>query len=226
MSKRILCQYCQRPNKACICAFITPINNTIPVVILQHPSEIAQVKGTVALLARSLQSCQVIIGENFSENEVLQQLLAQYQGLLLYPGAKAQELSGSLLESLRFRPLVGVNRNKQSSKKIKPYCLFVIDGTWKKAYKIFMLCEKLQQLKQISLPVSLANSGRYTIRKVAKKNALSSLEACCYGLSLLENSHKFQALLAKFDDFNQFQLSFRPKQQLTHYPAHSLGKSS
>ncbi|MDX2369037.1 MAG: DTW domain-containing protein, partial [Colwellia sp.] len=116
-----------------------------------------------------------------------------------------------------------------------PTLLIILDGTWKKAYRMFMLSPNLQALKQVCLPDALANSGQYLIRKVAKKNALSSLEACCFALALLDNELRenkldenqlgdsilnnmkqsvdcglYQNLLKKFTEFNKFQLSFRP----------------
>jgi len=245
MTKRILCQNCQRPEVACVCKFITPIANDIHVVVLQHPSEISQTKGTVTLLANSLHSCQIIVGENFTDNDDLSQVLSQYHGVLLYPSEHAQELSGSLkcflqsnaLQSHYERKYDSVDKNEPIAKpkrkmlnetsieKTKSYCLIIIDGTWKKAYKMVMLSKTLQQLPQVCLPESLANAGQYHIRKVAKKNALSSLEACCYALSFFEGSDKYQKLLTKFNDFNQFQLSFRPKHHLSTDQINSLGKN-
>ena len=85
---------------------------------------------------------------------------------------------------------------------------------------MFRVSNNLQQLAQVSLPEYLANAGQYLIRKVAKKNALSSLEATCYALALLDagpdfnqvsaqQAGKYQPLLNKFQAFNQFHLSFR-----------------
>jgi DTW domain-containing protein YfiP len=90
--------------------------------------------------------------------------------------------------------------------------LILLDGTWKKAYKMFKLSKNLCGLPQISLPEALASAGQYHIRKVAKKNALSSLEACCYALELFEKNDKYQQLIDKFVEFNAFQLSFRPQE--------------
>jgi len=214
---RILCPNCQRPEKACICAFTTDIVNDIHVVILQHPSEVSQTKGTIALLAKSLRSCKVLVGENFSEDEDFVQIQEQYRPILLYPGEHAKTLNHEDIAQL-----TDANQgNKQSSSKDKPICLVVLDGTWKKAYRMYMLSTNLHQLPQVCLPDDLANCGKYHIRKVAKKNALSSLEASCYALALLEESSdiytvspehagKYQSLLEKFQKFNQFQLSFRP----------------
>jgi len=221
MTQRALCQHCQRPEKTCICAFVTPVNNDIHVVVLQHPSECSQTKGTIALLAKSLCSCQVIVGEDFSDNEQLRQVFVKYQALLLYPSENAQELSGELNNLPQYHALENQNPNNI----IKPYCLIILDGTWKKAYKMFMLSKALKQLPQVCLPAAQANAGQYHIRKVDKKNALSSLEACCYALALLEDTEKYQKLIKKFVKFNQFQLSFRPKHHLSTKQANVLGKN-
>jgi DTW domain-containing protein YfiP len=224
---RILCKQCQRPTIACICNFTCKINNQIAVLVLQHPSEVKQTKGTVALLSRSLSQCQVIVGENFSHHTELNNLLVNHQALLLYPSPEAQvlPLTKNTLNS------ISVDAHEKNQ---QPKLLIILDGTWKKAYRMFMLSSNLQALAQVCLPDKLANGGQYLIRKVAKKNALSSLEACCFTLALLEgelNENTFvdnelgkeildntqqciycviyQYLLNKFTLFNQFQLSFR-----------------
>ena len=235
---RILCEQCQRPSIACICKFINKIDNPTAVLVLQHPTEVKQTKGTVALLSRSLNNCQVIVGEDFSQDVEVNTLLASHQTLLLYPSADSVVLS------------LGNNTfdntdNSNIEKRQQPRLLIILDGTWKKAYRMFMLSSNLQVLKQVCLPDSLANNGQYLIRKVAKKNALSSLEACCFALALIENELAepevfekeiaekeiaekklgdktsndinqaiscglYQNLLDNFAQFNQFQLSFRP----------------
>ena len=124
---RILCPRCQRPQKACICSFVTETNNTIPVVVLQHPNEVNHSKGTVALLAKSLLRCQVIVGENFTDNQELSKVFAQYNALLLYPSEKA--------EVLTFQ----VGNKTEEGNCVKEPCLVILDGTWKKAYRMLML---------------------------------------------------------------------------------------
>ena len=214
---RDLCLQCQRPTKACICAFICKIDNKTPVLVLQHPSEVKQSKGTVALLQRSLNACQVIVGEDFSENSEVNNILAKHHALLLYPSEQAKELS----------LVIGNLKQKHAEiKHHKPLLLIILDGTWKKAYRMYMLSKNLQPLISVCLPDYLANNGQYLIRKVAKKNALSSLEATCYALALLEDELNYltktpnknlqvvdcgfyQPLLNKFVQFNQFHFSFR-----------------
>jgi len=193
---RAYCLQCERPEKSCICHLITLVENDIHVVILQHPLEVKQSKGSVTLLHRSLKSSQVIVGENFTENHEVQLLLKKYgqQCAVLYPSDKAAVLSG-------------VNSDIHLTK-----CLFILDGTWKKSYKMFMTNDWLQQLPHFTLTDDIV--GRYQIRKTTKKNALSSLEACCYALTVLEHQgidgSRYQPLLSSFVEFNNFQISLNP----------------
>jgi len=197
---RILCSVCQRPQVSCICQFSSPVDNDILVVVLLHPNEVKQSKGTLPLLANSLSRLIVIEGEDFSQNEQLNELLLKYggQATLLYPSEDSVSLSTINSNS--------DNKGKQSI-NCNYKCLILLDATWKKAYRMYMLSKNLQTIKHIALPENLI--GQYLIRKTNKKNALSTLEACCYALQILENTpNKYQKLLAAFVQFNQFQLSF------------------
>ncbi|NQZ24570.1 MAG: DTW domain-containing protein [Colwellia sp.] len=193
---RAYCLQCERPEKSCLCHLVTSVDNGIHVVILQHPLEVKQSKGSVTLLHQSLKNSEVIVGEDFNDNVKIQSLLKRYnqQCAILYPSDNAVVLSE---EKCNISP---------------PKCLFILDGTWKKTYKMFMTNDWLQQLPHFTLADGIV--GQYKIRKTTKKNALSSLEACCYALSVLERqqsgNNKYQALLDSFVKFNDFQLSFNP----------------
>ena len=238
---RALCQQCQRPKNACICAFAVKIDNDIPVIVLQHPNEVSQSKGTVSLLKQSLIQCEVIVGENFENSAVLLQRLKQYEGniVLLYPSEHAitldysQETKQKLIQDCNTDLNVEITSEKSNNNEsvsidenvVKSIisqdnlpiithselnniqCIIILDGTWKKAYRMFMLNPCLHKIKHIVLPVGI--SSLYEIRKTKKDNALSSLEACCHALARLENNpEKYQVLLSSFVKFNQFQQSF------------------
>ena len=191
------CLICERPLPACICKFFTPIENKTQVIVLQHPSEVKQSKGTVTLLVNSLKNCKVIVGENFSQNNTLLEILSLFKGdvALLYPSEHARTIDESKVFS------GDIN---------KPKCLLVLDGTWKKAYRLYMLNPFLHNIPHLTLPASI--EGEYVIRKTKKAQALSTLEACAHALSLLEQSPaKYKALIDNFIKFNQFQLSFTKK---------------
>jgi len=197
---RLLCNNCKRPKKTCICQFITKINNRIKVVVLQHPNEVSQVKGSLTLLAQSLDCCTVIVGENFCDNEQLHQILNRYKtkAYLLYPHEHATILSQEGYSPEAF------NINLDDT------CLILIDATWKKAYRMYMLSNILHPLQKIQLPSGY--QSLYEVRKTSVKNGLSTLEACCHALELLEQDEKtYKKLISKFKLFNDFLLSFRPK---------------
>lgn len=174
---------------------MTSIVNDVDVIILQHPSEVNQSKATVPLLAGSLKKCQVFIGENFGQNQALQRTLSQYDNkvALLYPSDVAQVISAAEVN-------IGVQDLK---------CLILLDGTWKKAYRLYQLNSFLHQIRHIALSDSYLS--QYHIRKTKKSGALSTLEACCYALSAIENNDvRYASLLDSFVAFNHFQQRFVP----------------
>ncbi len=191
--KRRYCDTCQRPISACICKFTCATDNQVLVLVLQHPTEVKQTKGTVGLLAQSLSNIEVIVGEDFSDNEQVNQFIEANQPCyLLYPNEKAQVL-GQFTDG-----------DKQT-----PKSLILLDGTWKKAYRMFQLSKSLHQLPSVVLPEGI--ECLYQIRKTIKKQALSSYEACVNALALLEQDQaKYQNMLDNFIKFNEFQLSFTP----------------
>lgn len=198
---RIICSVCKRAKKACICQFICNIDNAIQVIILQHPLEINQSKGTATLLANSLTNVTILKGEDFSNNEQFNQILKVYgqSCYLLYPDEHSFELSNNAIDN-------------ENGLLTEPKCLVLLDGTWKKAFRMYMLSNNLHKLAKLSLPIS--TKGQYIIRKTKKPNALSTLEATCHALALLENDViKYQPLIDSFIAFNQFQLSFNPNNQ-------------
>lgn len=213
---RLYCVTCLRPVSSCICHLFSNVDNHINVVILQHPSEVQQSKGSVTLLANSLNNCQVLVGEHFDEHQEFLTLVEKYQShlYLLYPGENAQSIS-------EFTPFVksgGVKINGTDSQRINTEpmnpknqhqvkCLVLLDGTWKKAYRMFMVNKCLKNLPTLMLPTDI--DSHYRIRKVDKVGALSSLEACCHALSMLEQQpNKYQVIVNNFIKFNEFQLSF------------------
>ena len=202
---RASCNVCLRPDKTCICHLFQNINNNVHVIVLQHTTEVKQTKGTVTLLAKSLKHCNVIVGEDFTKNEELNSLLQYYQqGIyLLYPSENAVVLSS--INDQQFIQSKSLIEQPNNNARVK--CIIVLDGTWKKAYKMYMLNNFLHNIPHLTLPESI--QGDYKIRKTQKANALSSLEACTYALIMLEsNTSKYQNLLASFTQFNNMQLSY------------------
>ncbi|MBL1415325.1 MAG: DTW domain-containing protein, partial [Moritella sp.] len=91
MSKRKKCTVCDKALAACICQHITEIDSDIELIILQHPGEVKNAIGTARILNLSLPQCQIIIGEDFTDNAQLNEILNDLtrQCFLLYPSEES-----------------------------------------------------------------------------------------------------------------------------------------
>ena len=197
--RRAMCPLCQRPNNACICPWVTPVVHAVPVLILQHPLEVNNPKGSARLLHLSLQRSLMLTGEIFDQPETLAGADARRQDVLLYPDTPGQQTTAHVLaSSLRAPPCAA------SSVR-----LVVIDGTWRKSRKMLHLNPWLQALPRLSLDNLPAS--RYLIRRAHQPHQLSTLEATCAALAQLEgDAQRFDPLLKAFDGFVAEQLLHSP----------------
>ncbi|HPO02271.1 MAG TPA: DTW domain-containing protein, partial [Treponemataceae bacterium] len=62
------CYRCYKPQKACLCDYIRPIDTGIKFVLLMHPKEAYQQKtGTGRLASQSLIDSEILIGIDFTD---------------------------------------------------------------------------------------------------------------------------------------------------------------
>jgi len=201
--RRKLCARCLRPQNACICRWAFPVLSAVEVLILQHPLEVANPKGSARLLHLSLPRSRLVSGESFEAGELQALLHAPWpaqqadnvaapprrQPVLLYPefageagvtGAAPVPLDEELLHApARLR-------------------LVVLDATWRKSRKMLHLNPLLQTLPRLALQDVPAS--RYLIRKAHLPHQLSTLEATCHALAQLDGgAEKFAPLLRAFD---------------------------
>jgi len=203
-ARRPTCPRCMRPQRACICGWITPTAHMVQVLVLQHPLEVHQAKGSARLLQLSLPGSRLEVGEAFAA-PLLQALLQPPPGgrtVLLYPDTpEEQSLQLATPPPLDPAQLPGAEKLQ----------LVVLDGTWRKSRKMLYLNPLLQQLPRLALqnlPCSMPDS-RYLIRKAHRPGQLSTLEATCHALMQLEhNEQRYLPLLAAFDGFVAQQLAF------------------
>ncbi len=184
------CTRCTRALKACLCEYIVPLENRTPLYILQHPYEVAHPKGTAALLAASLQQAEIRVGEDLSGDRWLNDLLADpsLRCYLLWPDE----------ESISPAEL----REKMAS--ISPgataVAFILLDGTWRKAFRMLQSNPALARLPRIGLG---AIAGQYAIRKKPFPEALSTIEAGYHLLSQWEGEpERYAPLLTLFERLN------------------------
>lgn len=203
MSKRARCPQCNRALVACFCHTISQIDNELPVIILQHTSEVKHAKGTAKIVELSLDNIDVFVGEDFTDNDELLTKLAAKKSLLLYPQEDAilpQQLAKQVSEN--------------DELKLSDYQLVVIDGSWKKAFKILQLNPFLSDLPAIG--IDAVNESDYRIRKSSRADSLSTLEAIHAVLTAVEGD-KFEGLLTSFKAMVDFQIQSMPKDVQERY---------
>ena len=174
-------------------------------LVLQHPAEQHQVKGSVRLLQLSLPGCQVEVGERFDPVALARWLAdpaaaappgpaaAAPRALLLYPGASGQAVVTPDL------PLADPAR----------WRLVLLDGTWRQTRQLLRLNPLLQRLPRWALPAP--PPSRYAIRRAQRPEQRSTLEAACLALATLQDdAERFAPLLAAFDGWVAAELARRP----------------
>ena len=79
----------------CICHTIQNLHSEVELIILQHPDEVHRAMGTARILNLSLDSCRILVGENFSEHTELNDLLqaASYSHSVLFPSEESVPIS-------------------------------------------------------------------------------------------------------------------------------------
>ncbi len=186
-SKREKCLRCQRPLNYCYCSEIKETEACIDLIILQHPKETHHPMNTARIAEIGFRNCQIFVGEDFSDNRDLKEILSQKKCALLFPGKNA------------------VNASELTEQDM-PEMMIILDGTWRKARKIFHCNPVLQALPSIFLDHNLTSD--YRIRKVPSPEALSTIEAAVVLLRQIDkNKSVHQSLLNAFDKMIQMQIN-------------------
>lgn len=210
---RLMCATCLRAQSACICRWISPLAHRVEVVILQHPLEVNNAKGSARLLHLSLPRSRMVSGEVFAVSTLQALLTAPFddapdarqpkQAILLYPDLP-QDLPQDRAQGMPAAALPAHDLLHDPAQ----LRLIVLDGTWRKSRKMLYLNPLLQQLPR--LPLRDMPASHYRIRKAHRPDQLSTLEATCAALTQLEgDAVQCQPLLAAFDGFVAQQLGYQ-----------------
>lgn len=187
MNRRPRCPRCERPLPGCLCACVRSLDNTVPLLILQHPEEARQAKGTAALLQRCLSRCERQVGETFSPPAD-----DGHRLLLLYPpdpGAPPHPAPAALGDDVR------------------PLRLVMLDGTWRQSRQLLRASPWLGTLPR--LPLGPVPPSRYAIRKAHTAQQLSTLEAAALALAQAQPGLDCHPLWQAMDAFVALQQQLR-----------------
>jgi len=163
--------------------------------ILQDPSEEKKAIGTARILKLSLNKVQLSIGEIFDERN-----FDINNCYLLFPSEDAIPAEQLVEQAI-------INKDSQ---------FILLDGSWKKAYKLLMSNPFLQKLPKVS--INPEGKSNYRLRKSPREDGFSTVEAGYYLLSQLEgNSDKFISLLKSFEFMIDYQISKIPSEVYQHH---------
>lgn len=196
--RRAACPACLRPAATCICGCASRVATDTALLILQHPLEVRQAKGSARLLHLCIPGSVLLTGETFDPTLLADALHGDgRQPLLLYP--QTDPLAPAPLQLDDVRGQGGARR------------LVLLDGTWRKSRKMLHLNPQLAALPRLALRAMPPSA--YRIRKAHAPHQLSSFEAAAYALMGLQGEGGdagLDRLLASFDDFIVQQARFLP----------------
>jgi DTW domain-containing protein YfiP len=181
------CAACGLPRATCLCALAAPVDNRVPLLVLQHPREAREAKGSARLLARCLARCRVVVGDEFDDAALAPLLHGDgRRSVLLYPPDDGTAAGRVDAEALAGAP--GVQ-------------LVVLDATWRKSLRLLRTHPMLAALPRMAL--APAGASRYAaLRKAPRPGQLSTLEASCHALARLEGEPaRYLPVLEAFERF-------------------------
>ncbi|MGH9695977.1 MAG: tRNA-uridine aminocarboxypropyltransferase [Bryobacteraceae bacterium] len=200
------CLRCLKPLPLCICDAITPIENRISLLILQHPQEQDRALGTARVTELQLKNAVLKIGLSWpSLSKALgRQVSDPSRWAVLYLGSA--KLSDLDTES----DIVAINRKGEIEdgqrgilKAIEG--VVVLDGTWSQAKALWWRNAWLLKCQRVIL--GPARPSRYgKLRREPRADGLSTIEAAGMLLSGLEKRPEisetldatFERMLAKY----------------------------
>jgi DTW domain-containing protein YfiP len=191
MADDAACPRCGKTKPLCVCENVSPIANRIQVVILQHPQEQDVDLGTARLTALHFKNASVKVGLSWPS---LSKALGLKTGQPADPKRWAVLYLGSA-QPAKFpqgRSIVALNKKgeplpdqDEALKHLQG--LIVLDGTWAQVKTLWWRNPWLLKTRRMALKP--ARPSRYgTLRREARREALSSLEATALAMSTLENN--------------------------------------
>ncbi|QYK05073.1 DTW domain-containing protein [Shewanella zhangzhouensis] len=201
---RDFCVNCHFPLRVCVCDAISPVAARTRVWVLKHPSEVEHGKNSARLLPLILDTARIFVGESEADFAALRQQLEveNLAPVLVYPADEGEEFSPS-------------STGGQPDSRV----LLLLDGTWRKALKMYHLNPWLHGLPKLSFTPDTPSA--YRIRKASRSDSLSTLEAAACALECLEPELDTGPMLQCFDAMISRRLEAMPEAVRQRYLADS-----
>ncbi|PIT06131.1 hypothetical protein TSA1_17155 [Bradyrhizobium nitroreducens] len=180
------CPHCQKPMPLCICDSVTPIENRLSLLILQHPQEQDRALGTARLLARHFADATVRVGLSWpSLSKALGRPVenAARWAVLYLGSARAADLEAEA-------EIIALNRKGEIAENQRAILgklegVVLLDGTWSQAKALWWRNPWMLKCQRVILnPAHPSRYGR--LRKEPRRDGLSTIEAAATVLAGLE----------------------------------------
>jgi len=188
------CPRCRKSRALCVCGGIEPIDNTISLLILQHPQEQDRELGTARLTALHFKDAVLKIGLSWpSLSKILGRPTDPKRWAILYLGSVK---AGAVLPG---REIVVVSKNgnavdhqDQALREIEG--IILLDGSWSQAKALWWRNGWMLKCKRIVLgPKRPSRYGR--LRREPRSDGLSTIEAAAMLLARLEGKPEIETVL-------------------------------
>ena len=183
---------CGRTATLCVCPAAPVVDNKVAVLILQHPQEQDRVLGTARMVERCLSSARVTVGLSWrnlshaahADTEQATPDPRQWGVLYLGGGRLDDRPPGAL-------PLVALGRKgealaDQGAGLAGLRGIVALDGNWAQAKALWWRNAWLSRLRRLVV-VPQERSLYGNLRREARPDAVSTLEAVAVALSVLEH---------------------------------------
>lgn len=218
---RKVCESCGRPLNVCLCEHLVNVQAPCKVLILQHPSELKQPLATVPILQLCIEPLTVMVGEDFTgllagdseESLELQSILSEPESVrVLFPNDDAEIWQcDAPAQSLLTQPLPSQPLSSQMCKT-----LIVLDGTWRKAKKIWFSNPWLHELPKVTLQSD--QQSQYRLRSTSVEGGMSTLESVAMACNYLSGTSQYDVLYKPFTAMIDMQIKkMGPEVFRAHY---------
>jgi hypothetical protein len=213
------CPHCHKPLPLCVCDSITPIENRIQLLILQHPQEQDRALGTARLTALHFKHAVLRIGLSWpSLSKALGRPVADpSRWAVLYLGsAKVADLETD-------RDIVAIDRKGQLEDNQRAILkdiegIVLLDGTWSQAKALWWRNAWMLKCQRVILgPGRPSAYGK--LRREPRRDGLATIEAAAMLLGSLEKrpdiaatlNDSFERMLAKYREAQTVLPELAPK---------------
>jgi DTW domain-containing protein len=173
-----------------------PVDNKVAVLILQHPQEQDRALGTAKLICETLTNARIVVGLSWRNlaHALKEPAEAKDWGVLYLGSAHAPGKGPLIAVTGKGEPMANQEGAFSGLKG-----LVVLDGNWAQAKALWWRNAWLTKLRRfVIVPDGPSLYGN--LRKEARPDAVSTLEAVGLALSALEGGEVRERLLAPFRD--------------------------